>query len=377
MGALLGTTALGSDNLDKISTALGVGANPYGMGAAPLQNPISTGDVSSAQTDVNSALAKQRAFLQQLRAQNGIQNQSNVFNQLQGVANGQGPNPAQAMLDQATGNNIASQAALMAGQRGAGANAGLIARQAAQQGGNLQQQAAGQGAVLQANQSLGALNQLGGIAGQQVGQQANATMGLNQAAQGNQQQVLNAINAQNQNKVSQQNTLNNANAGLANTRLQGQQGIISGVMGGVGTAVGLAQGGEVPAPMAISMPANPSGPQSNVAKFHMYGPSQPMMLSQGGKVPAMVSPGEVYVKPQDVQAVAQKKALATEAGEKIPGKAKVKGDSLKNDVVSKDLDAGGVVIPRSIMESKDAASKAAKFVAAVLAKKGKLPQKGR
>ena len=37
----------------------------------------------------------------------------------------------------------------------------------------------------------------------------------------------------------------------------------------------------------------------------------------------------------------------------VPGKAKVKGDSLKNDIVPADLEDGGVVLPRHIMNKKD------------------------
>jgi hypothetical protein len=92
-----------------------------------------------------------------------------------------------------------------------------------------------------------------------------------------------------------------------------------------------------------------------------------MYAARGGRVPAKVSPGEVYIPPHNVKAVA-KGADAKQAGEVIPGKAKVKGDSLKNDTVDKDLESGGVVIPRSVMNSKDPAKEAAKFVNAILAK---------
>jgi hypothetical protein len=82
------------------------------------------------------------------------------------------------MLSQATGANTANQAALMAGQRGSGANAGLMARQAAQQGAANQQNSAGQAATMQANQSLNALNSMGSLATSQANQQANATQGV-------------------------------------------------------------------------------------------------------------------------------------------------------------------------------------------------------
>ena len=123
-------------------------STPSGTNAAQLQ---------TAYTGNQNALTSQQNLLNALQQQNGLGNQTNVYNQLQGVASGQGPNPAQAMLNQETGQNVANQAALMAGQRGASQNVGLMARQAAQQGANLQQQAVGQGASMQAQQGLNAL----------------------------------------------------------------------------------------------------------------------------------------------------------------------------------------------------------------------------
>lgn len=86
-------------------------------------------------------------------------------------------------------------------------------------------------------------------------------------------------------------------------------------------------------------------------------------FSHGGKVPTMVSPGELYVKPAQAKAVADRGANPMSVGEKIPGKASVRGDSYKNDTVRKNLDEGGVVVPRSVMESKNPEKAAAKFIA--------------
>lgn len=92
-------------------------------------------------------------------------------------------------------------------------------------------------------------------------------------------------------------------------------------------------------------------------------------LNSGGKVPALVSPGEKYLSPAEAQEVAAGRKSPTKTGETIPGKARVKGDSLKNDTVPRMLEPGGVVVKRSVMKSKDADTNAAKFVQAVLAKK--------
>ncbi len=97
--------------------------------------------------------------------------------------------------------------------------------------------------------------------------------------------------------------------------------------------------------------------------------------AEGGKVPAMVSPGEQYLPPQDVKKVEQG-ADPLSVGERIPGKAKVKGNSYANDTVPKTLESGGIVLPKSVMEAKHPHWEAHKFVAAIMAKNGKsLPKR--
>ena len=90
---------------------------------------------------------------------------------------------------------------------------------------------------------------------------------------------------------------------------------------------------------------------------------------KGKPVPAMVSPGEAYLSPQKVEAVKQG-AKPLDIAERIPGKAKVKGDSLKNDTVPKTLESGGIVIPKHVMESQNPEGHAARFVQAIMAKQG-------
>jgi hypothetical protein len=58
-------------------------------------------------------------------------------------------------------------------------------------------------------------------------------------------------------------------------------------------------------------------------------------------------------------------------GGHVPGKAKVKGNSYKNDNVKALLSPGEIVIPRSVTQGKDPIRGAAEFVRAVMAKKGK------
>lgn len=475
----------------------GTGAN-WRAQNAPIVNPVTGAQTTQAYNDAQTGLQQQQAFLQALQAQNGIGNQSDVYNNLKNIAAGNGPNPAQNALNQATSANVANQAALMAGQRGAGANVGLMARQAAQQGAATQQQAAGQGATMQAQQQMNAINQMGGISGQQVQNQANAVQGYGTMAQNEQQNLLNAVSQYNNAAVGNASSQNSSNAGIANTIAGGQMKMMSGLINSAGSAAMAATGGEVkkdsvgqnpvmladgaapvmgapnlgvnydlpgprsfvgrslrsntpsntapaapiaqaaPNPLALdqkdsevqagqtigkgaiaagkaigglfsskepsaadaikdpdmgsqfanavpapslgvdtSMPTAPEMPMFDdggmVEQITKAAPMIAMMLSKGGKVPALVSPGEMYLPPDKVAKVAKAKDKGDEIkkeAEKIPGKAKVKGDSLKNDTVPKTLEEGGIVIPRSIALADDMPKKAAAFIAAHLAKNG-------
>lgn len=428
--------------------------------SATLLHPLGE-DAYGAQQGTLGELQNQQLLQNQLAAQNGIGNQNAVYQQYGNIASGQGPNPAAAMLAQQTGQNTANTAALMAGQRGASQNAGLIARQAGQQGAANQQNAVGQAATMQANQSLAALGQQANIAGSQVSNQLQGQQALQNSSQGYLGQMIGAnlgINAQNIQNVSQQNQ---ANAEIAKGNQAGQQSLLGGVTGGIGSALGLAHGGMVPhyaggggitdfSNMFSGQSAQPSGagPQSafgqSMAGGNPYsqmgqkigstlntgikslagslfgksggvpaqgfgtdtdawskfanpngGPAKNVMASdannetgtaqtstnapntfgnrfaQGGKVPAMVSPGEKYLAPNEVKKVAKGEKSAIAAGKTIHGKAHVHGDSLKNDTVPKTLTEGGIVLPRSITQSKTPGKDAQKFVEALLAKQGR------
>lgn len=535
--------------MGAISGLLGTAGGANGSGfAAPSSvatlNPTTVDQANQSYQNALQGLGNQAQFVNALQNNAGVDNQANVYNQLQGVVNGTGPNPATAQLAQATGANTANQAALMAGQRGSSSNVGLMARQAAMQGANNQQQAIGQAATTQANQSLNALNSAGTIAGNQVNQAQQGFQGYNTAAQGLQSNVLGGIAAQNNANVGMQSNLNTANAGLAESMEKGQ----AGMLGGPGATMSLAQGGKIrqqyaagttnasnsnapdayapqqpmqappmqqapaiqpmaaPAAQAASMAA---GPQSSIGRFMAnysnsvnsggnsgaQGPNLPKLamqiykkfsspstpatptpgnpydqysgsgfspdqmsleksrtdmqnegglppdgadpaaaqgatdtgagaadaagagegatdaglqaaaadtagmeaagtaaagaadagglgllaaLNKGGKVPAMVSPGERYLPPSEVAAVKEGKKNPMEAGEKIPGKPKVGGakNSYANDTVPKDLEEGGLVLPRSVTQSKHPHWAAMKFVQAHMAQGGKvLPTK--
>ena len=110
---------------------------------------------------------------------------------------------------------------------------------------------------------------------------------------------------------------------------------------------------------------------------------QAPMFAHGGdvhhqhpkKVDAMLSPGEKYLPPKAVEKVA-KGADPISVGKKVPGKANVKGDSYSNDTVPAKLEEGGIVLPKSVMESKHPHWAAHRFVSEVM-KKQALKSKGK
>ena len=324
-----------------ISNILGQN-NQFQGQSAGINSGTNTAQLNNAYTGAQSGLTQQQQLAGEVAGggQQGVNTQNALTGQLEGVINGTGPNAAQTALNQNTATNVANQAALMAGQRGANANPGLIARESAQQGAATQQAAVGQGATLQAQQQIAAQGQLANLASTQVGQQAGAVGGLNTAQQSEQSILQNANTANNNANVAQQSNINNVNAATAagnqqqaGNMLSGLSNVASSAISGIGSL--FARGGSV----------FPGPHKSHVANF----------LEAGGKikaVEAMVSPGEVYLSPHDVERVIKEGANPLTIGTKIPGKPKVKGDSLKNDTVPATLEEGGCVVPRHIMNKK-------------------------
>lgn len=164
--------------------------------------------------------------------QNSFGNQGNLAAQLQAIAAGQGPNPAQQMLQQATNRGIQQQAGALASAKGI--SPALAQRLAAQFGAQNQQQAAAQGAQMQAQQQLGALGQVGNV----YNQQAQGALGL----YGQQQ---NAIGNYNSAQAGVQANLNNTNAATAAGNQQNRAGLVGGMLSGL-TGGLFAKGGTVP-----------------------------------------------------------------------------------------------------------------------------------
>ncbi len=111
---------------------------------------------------------------------------------------------------------------------------------------------------------------------------------------------------------------------------------MGGVLGGIGTVLAAAEGGEIP----------------NVNQTpHLHS-----FLND------MVNGTQSYSSGGDV-------GSKLKSGGHVPGKPKVAGNSYKNDTVKALLSPGEVVIPNNVMQSSDPVGNAAKFVSAVMAKK--------
>lgn len=354
-----------------------------------------------------------------------LQDKSTIFNQqqalgqtLQNMIAGKGPNPAQTQFLQNIAQNQANTQGLIASQRGV--NPALAARMGANAQAAAGAQAAGEAALLQQQQQRQATQDYGALLGQE--QQGNlGQQGLYVQGQGNAMA---------------------ANVATAQGNQKSAQGIVGGVLGGAGAALGLAKGGPVPMPgtqrgnlmwvpeamrnrmadggnVSIAMPpmeiqgapfvpqaqpidftnpqAAPTGanqPESALAKLlkrPTIGARDPLqegltMFGAGLGDRLRGSPANATVAEQPAPKIGEASAIPGMAisearggkvpldfkpGGKVPGHAKIKGDSLKNDDVPAMLSPGEVVVPRSVttLPKDKAVEKGADFLAAVLARK--------
>ena len=335
------------------------GSNWQAQGISPQQ--LAQSNAQSA-----AAIAQQQQLANALSGQGaqGMQSQSALTQALQQQMMGGGPNPAQQALAQQTGANIAQQAALMAGQRGASRSPASMARLAGQQGANIQQQAVGQGALMQAQQQLGAQKQLQDLASGQINQQQQQLANLGQ--QSLTQQQLNTSMLQNQNL---------ANAGMQQAGMQQAGKGIGGLLGGVGTLLGFADGGQVEkfrpvgtilgsigdalAGMDVGgQKENPTYKNATVTNVYQNAPKH----YNGGEIPNHLKTFHKYYYGGDVVPMME--------GGQVPGEPLVNYDTPKNDVVVAKLTPKEIVLPLSVTQSDDPVKESAKFVAAIMEKKG-------
>lgn len=398
------------DVFSSIGNAVGsIGGVTNGLakGFTP-QNEFNAGDPINQQ-----AMQQQIATSQGNLAQTNT-NQNALAQALLARSQGQGPNPAQDMLNQSTNQNVQQNAGMIASQKGI--NPALAARQASLNAASMNQQAAGQGAVMGANQQIAAQQGLSNLYGQQANQslQNISTSGglANQGALG-----AAGINAGTsaQNAAATQTTNSgflNSIAGAAKSAAAGmfhggevknydsggavqpfQTGdfgksnasaqIANGMLNAAGvhtyqtgvSPINLSMTPSIPKPQDVAGGAGDAGGSMGADGGGLSGFSDlasgagpAAMAYSGGKIPAHLHAVAKIYHPQAFQQQKGTTQLKAQGG-KVPGKAKVPGDSPKNDTVKTMLSPGEVVIPRSVMNSKDPAAEAAKFVASKLKEK--------
>lgn len=93
--------------------------------------------------------------------------------------------------------------------------------------------------------------------------------------------------------------------------------------------------------------------------------------AHGGMVPVALSPGEMRLSPKEAKEVVTKGKNPLKVGKKVPGKPKHPGNDYRNDTYKTKAAAGGVIIPNSVMQSKNPHFEAMKFVHAHIAKNRK------
>jgi hypothetical protein len=201
--------------------------------------------------------------------------QNALVSSLQAQANGTGgPNLAQQQLQNATNQNIQSQAGAVAGLRGL--NPAMAARLIANQGAAIQQGAAGQSAELRMQQQLAAQQQLGNVFAQQAaanqGQLGAGTQGLG---------TQNNLALQNQ--MEPQKLNQNTADENANLKLGAQKANLGLTDTGAKTAGGIAEG--------IGMIAAAAAHGAKVPGRRAYPGDDP----RNDTKPYLLSPGEVVV----------------------------------------------------------------------------------
>lgn len=354
-------------------TGMNNGSALNGLGIGGMGNSFSAAGATGLLNPAQLGLAQ--------NIQNTQGQLNNTANQLQGIASGAGPNPAQIQLQQGTNRAIQQNTGMLASQKGI--SPALAQRLAAQNAAQMSQMAAGQGAALGAQQQMNAIN------------------GLSSQALGNQNILQNALASWNNNQVGMQSNLNNTNAQVtsANSAQRGQ--MMGGLMQGAGAGLvalaaqggeacslpRMADGGVATADWGFRSSPGDSGPSSFAGQYLNNSLQQGAgSLSTGlvnyassmggdgsdsggaGAGPTGNDTPGSGVGSYTNQAATDKAIPFRRGGPVVPGKAAVKGDSLKNDTVPAMLSPKEIVLPRSVTMHPNAPQKAAEFVAAVQAK---------
>jgi hypothetical protein len=338
-----------------------------------------TGMLQRGPTDIGGAGATNGAL------QGGLANQligqgttaygqeQGLIGQLQNEAAGQGPGAtlAQQLMRQATDENIKRSTGMIASQKGI--NPGLAAKLAADSAAGLNQNAAAQGAQLGLQQQLAARSQLGGLLGGDLTRTTNGASGLIDTGRG--QDITQAVG---------QGQLDNSRLGILSSGINGQNGILTqGQLGADQLNAGVAHQNALSPEAAAGDNAKVAAANA-VAKGGILGG----LLNGGGGVLGKIGLEKLLgggggAAGSDVGADMGVDGAVTggaDAGEiagdvgsmalyagggRVPGHARVAGNSYANDTVDAKLSPGEIVVPR---ESAHDPVKAMRFIDHVMGK---------
>lgn len=360
----------------SIAGGLGM-TNSFQASSANITPGTNAQQLSDAYTGAQNALAGQQSMTNTLQPQVGsaVQNQNALANQYAAMARGQGPNPAQNQLAQATQGNVANQAALMAGQRGSSSNVGLMARQNAQQGAATQQQSAGQAATLGSQQQIAAQNNLASLANNQINQAGQANTNFSSQAQGEQGILQNANTGFNNTAVGMQSNINNVNSGTSSSNAAATGKVGGGALNLVSSL--FAEGGSVDLGKFTPSPAE-NTPSASVASTSAPAASSDSSSGDGGMMSGL---SDMMAKGGMIHSDHYKNHISSyfdthnmKAGGPVVAKdksekAKVAGNSYSNDTIPALLSEGEVVIDRKTLADPGPIGQAARMLQAHLAQR--------
>lgn len=244
LGAMAGSALQGGRGLGDM-----LGIDNHFNAQAPAvttQNNLPQ-DIQSAQAGLTGIQGNQQALAQALLAQ----------------SQGQGPNPAQLLMQQGMENANKQGAGMLASARGA--NPALTARMVGQNTASNQQHMAQNAGIMGAQQQLAAQGQLGSMYGQ-----------MGQQNLGQQNVLQNALASQNQAVTQGTIGAQNANAQVASGNAQRNAGLIGGLLNGAGAILGKSMG----AAHGARIPGAANTPGDSASN---------------DTVPAMLSPGEIVI----------------------------------------------------------------------------------
>lgn len=259
--------------------------------------------------------------------------QSSLADALRAQMPGQGPSLAQLQLQGATDRNQQMAAGALAGQRGI--NPALAARMIGQQSAGMNQQAAGQSAQIRMQEQLAAQQQLANVLAQQR-QGALGQAGAGQDLFGTSGQLTLGQQGQNTQMVG---TLGNLQQGQ--NALQVEEALGRGKLN-----LAAAQGDQ----------------QAEI---------DAQRINSGVAEQNAAAKAAAFKGVTDAAGKAVSTFAGMSEGGRVPGKAKVAGDSDENDTVPTMLSPGEVVLPRTVADDPE---QAADFVAELLGKKKKKPK---